>query len=73
MEERLTYLEELAEDIDKRLCKMEAEYEEQIETINAMSDRLTTAGDRITNVFDIISDIHTELSELQVKLQTRED
>ena len=57
--EKISYLEELAEDIDKRLTRMENNYQEVIDSINTQG--LT------------ISDIKSELSELQVKFQTREE
>ena len=51
--EKISYLEELAEDTDKRLTRMENNYQEIIDSINTQG--LT------------ISDIKSELSELQVK------
>ena len=57
--EKISYLEELAEDTDKRLTRMENNYQEVIDSINTQG--LT------------ISDIKSELSELQVKYLLRED
>ena len=55
--EKISYLEELAEDIDKRLTRMENNYQEIIESINIQSET--------------ISDLSAELSELQVKFLTK--
>ena len=55
--EKLIWLEELIEDIDMRLIRMEADYQEQIDSINTQGE--------------MISDLNAELSELQVKWQTR--
>jgi len=51
--EKISYLEELAEDIDRRLTRMENNYQEVIDSINTQAET--------------ISDLNAELSELQVK------
>jgi len=55
--EKLIWLEELIEDIDMRLIRMEAGYQEQIDSINTQGE--------------MISDLNAELSELQVKFLTK--
>ena len=57
--EKISYLEELAEDIDRRLTRMENNYQEVIQSINTQAET--------------ISDLNAELSELQVKFLLRED
>ena len=51
--EKISYLEELVEDIDRRLTRMENNYQEVIDSINTQAET--------------ISDLNAELSELQVK------
>ena len=55
--EKLIWLEELIEDIDMRLFRMEEGYQEQIDSINTQGE--------------MISDLNAEISKLQVKWQTR--
>jgi len=55
--EKISYLEELAEDNDKRLTRMENNYQEVIDSINTQGE--------------MISDLNAELSELQVKFLTK--
>ena len=57
--EKLIWLEELIEDIDMRLIRMEEGYQEQIDSINTQGE--------------MISDLNAEISKLQVKLCLKED
>jgi len=57
--EKISYLEELAEDIDKRLTRMENNYQEVIDSINTQGA--------------MINDLHAELVELQMKWLTKGD